>query len=286
MQTYKIKRQVIDLKQFVKRSALEKDADTLIDHDAIVIDEDTNEVIVVYKILPKSKIHDEAFKLLTQVNFQVSNRIGGLKNIGGTKIFGYVPRNRVKTTDQACRLSKLATEQPEIHSKLLEYAKVINDIYEDGNAPRFKRHQELVKKVNENYVIPDTLFTSGIVNRNNPLKYHFDSGNFQKVSSAMIAFKHNIEGGHLVLPEYGIKLMIQDRSVSLFDGQDILHGVTPIKKLTPDALRFTAVFYSLTGMWSCLPLDEEIANARNARWESELKKYERKFQNTSSSTDL
>jgi hypothetical protein len=62
----------------------------------------------------------------------------------------------------------------------------------------------------------------------------------------------------------------------MFDGQELLHGVTPIKQLSEHARRYTIVFYSLVGMWSCLPLDEELADARNARWESELKKYERK----------
>jgi hypothetical protein len=277
VKTLYLTKKKLELKKFVKRSALEADADLLIDEDTVIIDADTKEVVAIYKILDKSKLHNDVFRMLTKVNYGQSQRLSGLQNTGATKIFGFVPRNRVRTNDQACRLSKLATEQPKVHQKLLEYAKVINDIYKDNNEKRYNRHQELIKRVNDNYVIPDTLFTSGIVNRNNPLKYHYDSGNFSKVSSAMIGFKHNIEGGHLVLPEYGVKLMIQDRSISMFDGQEVLHGVTPIIKKSNDALRFTIVFYSLTGMWSCLPLDEEIANARMARWESELKKYDRKF---------
>jgi hypothetical protein len=277
MKIYKLERRNINLKEYIKRTALETDASVLIDHDAVLVDKNTNEVMAIYSILPDTDIHKEVFALLNKVNYGQSQRMSGLKNTGVTKIFGHVPRMRAKTSDQACRLSKLATEQPEIHKKIAEYAQKINDIYKDADAERFKRHQELTKKVNQDYVIPGTLFTSGIINKNNPLKYHYDSGNFTKVASAMIAFKHDIQGGHLALPEYDVKFAIQDRSISLFDGQDLLHGVTPIIKKSPNALRFTMVFYSLVGMWSCLPLDEEIANARMARWESELKKYERKF---------
>lgn len=277
MQVLKLPRRQLNLREFVKRTALESDAEQLISKDTVIVDADTNEVVVIYKILDNTPIHRDTFKMLTKIRYQSSARMAGLKNPGATRVFGYVPRNRVKTVDQACRLSKLAIEQPEIHAKLLAYAKVINDIYRDNNEERYQRHQELIRRVNDNYVLPETLFTSGIVNRNNPLKYHYDTGNFTKVSSAMIAFKHDIEGGHLALPEYNVKLQIQDRSISLFDGQEILHGVTPIIKRSPQALRFTVVFYSLTGMWSCLPLDAEIADARMARWESELAKYERKF---------
>ena len=277
MQVYKLKRKKLNLKEFVKRTALETDANIYIDHDAVIVDEDTNEVMVIYKVLDDTPIHKEVFKLLTKIKYQSSMRMSGLKNLGETKVFGYVPRMRAKTTDQACRIAKLAKDDPTAHQKLLEYAKVISDVYKDNDENRFNRHQELSKKTNKGYVIPGTLFTSGIINKNNPLKYHYDSGNYEKVSSAMIAFRYNIDGGNLALPEYDVKLAIQDRSVTLFDGQSLLHGVTPIIRKSPDAMRFTTVFYSLVGMWKCLPIDEEIADARMSRWESELKKYERKF---------
>ena len=200
MKVYKLKKRDINLRDYVKRTALENDADVLIDHDAVVVDKDTGEVRVIYKLLPSSQVHKEAFRLLETLKFAGGNRIGGLKNPGQTKIFGHVPRNRLKTVDQACRISRLALQQPEIHAKLIEYAKVISDVYRDNDPDRFTRHQELTKKVNNNYVIPGTLFTSGIVNKNNPLKYHYDSGNFTSVASAMIAFRHDVDGGHLCLP--------------------------------------------------------------------------------------
>lgn len=278
MKIIRLHRRKLNLKDFIKRSALESDASQLIDYDCVVVDADTNEVVIIYKKIEDLPIHNKVFKSLEKVPFGSSTRVSGLKNPGGTKVFGHVPRNRAKTVDQACRLSKLALEQPSTHNLLCEYAQVIQDIYKENDQSRFLRHQELAKNVNEGYVIPGTLFTSGIINRNNPLKYHFDRGNFTKVSSAMIAFKNDIEGGHLTIPEYDVKLEIADRTISMFDGQELLHGVTPIHPMSPDARRYTMVFYSLVGMWSCLPLDEEVANARNARWESELKKYNRKME--------
>lgn len=279
------KNAAINYKDYIRRSALETDGELLIDFDCVLVDKHTKDVLVIYKKLDDENFHEQVFDALSQIQFLGgTKRMSGLTNTGQTKILGYVPRNRVKTTDQACRMAILAKEAPSVHQLLCEYAKSVNDVYSDGNKERFERHTELTKKVNNNYVIPGTLFTSGIVNLNNPLKYHFDAGNFTEVCSAMIAFKRDIGGGHLALPEYNVKLAIQDRTITLFDGQNLLHGVTPIKKLTPEAKRYTVVFYSLVGMWQCLPLDEEVANARQARWESELKKYERKFSDTPTNT--
>lgn len=276
MRTIKVTRKKINYKEFVKRTALESDASQLIEGDAVIVDAQTNEVILIYKVLPKTIEHEEVRKHLSEIAYISSQRLSGLKNTGKTKIFGYTPRSPMKPTDSACRVAALARENPRAHEAICRYARYINDVYKDNNEPRYQSHLEMTKKVNDDYVIPGTLFTSGIININNPLKYHFDAGNFKNVNSAMIAFKDGIIGGHLVLPEYDIKLKIEDRSISLFDGQEALHGVTPIKKLREDSKRYTIVFYSLVGMWKCLPLDEEIAHARNMRWQSELKKFERK----------
>ena len=275
MKIVKVKRRPINYKDYVRRSALESDATQTISGDSIIIDEDTDQVLVIYKILEDAEYHNKVFESLKKVKYFESQRSSGL--MSRSRIFGYSPRNRMKTTDQACRVASLAKDQPAIHKLICDYARRIDDYYKANDDDKYKHHKELTEKVLEDYVIDGTLFTSGIVNYNNPLKYHFDAGNFQKVSSAMIAFKQNVRGGRLALPEYNVKLEIEDRSVTLFDGQEALHGVTPIKELGNDAYRYTVVFYSLVGMWQCLPLDEEIADARNARWKAELKKYDRKF---------
>lgn len=74
------------------------------------------------------------------------------------------------------------------------------------------------------------------------------------------------------MPEYGIGLEIGNRSVTLFDGQAVLHGVTPITKLRDDATRFTVVYYSLRQMWKCEPLGAELARIRRKKTERERKR--------------
>ena len=58
----------------------------------------------------------------------------------------------------------------------------------------------------------------------------------------------------------------------MFEGQNILHGVTPFEKLSSDSFRVTIVYYSLKEMWKCLEVDDEIVRARTSRMFSELKR--------------
>ena len=83
------------------------------------------------------------------------------------------------------------------------WGKTVAKYYQDFLPERYKSHNEqLTDKVIDEYRIEGTPFTSGIINKNNPLKYHFDSGNFKGVYSCMITVKHDTSGGNLSMPEY------------------------------------------------------------------------------------
>ena len=117
-------------------------------------------------------------------------------------------------------------------------------------------------KVLKEYKMRDTVFTSGIINKNNELNYHYDAGNFEECYSCMITAKNGITGGYLAMPEYDVNVEVLHGSVFLFDGQSILHGVTPIQKMGDDHYRYTVVYYSLKEMWKCLEFGDELARAK------------------------
>jgi hypothetical protein len=133
-------------------------------------------------------------------------------------------------------------------------------------------HNDKSKIIKDDWKIEGTPFSSGIINKNNALKYHFDSGNIKQVYSNMVCFKKNCEGGYLVLPEFDVALEVANKSITFFDGQDIMHGVSPFKLKTYDGYRFTIVYYTLQQMWKCEPIDEEIVRIRNRRKERELRR--------------
>jgi len=268
----------LNYKDFVKRQALETDysSENLIRESCIL--ELDGKPIVIYKKLDEEGLDSKDLQLaLKSIKYTKSTRTGGLKTI--SRIFGYAPR--VTLRKDFCSSTSLTQDNPAAHSKICEYGAKVAALYSSTAPDVFKQHKSTTdEKVLKEWRIEDTPFTSGIVNKNNPLKYHFDSGNFKNVYSCMLGFKQNIEGGYLALPEYDCAIEIANNTVLIFDGQQILHGVTPIRKLTADAHRYTIVYYSLRRMWDCLPLTEELARIRNVKTEREYKRAEHKaFEN-------
>lgn len=250
----------INLTDFVRRSALDTDYDELLESDVIAIDADTKKIIFVQKQLD---FDDKAIMwALQRIKYQKSDRSRGL--VTTSRIFGYSPR--ITYRKDFCSSTSLANEQPKEHAIVCQYGAQIAQLYEQTTPEAFKAHEELMaKKILDEWAIRDTPFTSGIINKNNPLKYHFDSGNFKNVYSCMAVFKRDIRGGYLSMPEYGVAVNLPHNSVFMFDGQSVLHGVTPITKLNEQALRFSVVYYSLQQIWSCLPLTEELARIRGVK---------------------
>lgn len=265
MKRIEVTKKSLDLKEWVRRSAVETDFSTLIKEDAAIFID--GKLRVIYKKLAFDQ--NEIVKALQTIKFQETTRTSGL--VTTSRIFGYMPR--IVQRSDYCRIASLAKDFPKEHDIVCRYAKMTCELYQKEDPDMYKIHEyEARTKVRPQYIIPGTPFTSGIINKNNPLKYHFDSGNFKSVYSNMLAFKHNVTGGYLSLPEYDIGLEIADNSVLIFDGQGILHGVTPFKLTAPDGYRYTIVYYSLQQMWKCLPLDEELIRIRNKKTERELKR--------------
>lgn len=264
MQFLNVKLKEIDLKKYRERSAVEADCSTLIDKDTTVLLDGKPLVVYIANVSDES---EKLFDALTKIRYDKNTRTRGL--VTSSRIFGYAPRNAIR--NHPCRSTSLARDSPEENEILKQFASVAADLYNKTNAALAERHQRMTEEnVLPNYRMDGSMFTSGIVNHNNPLKYHFDSGNYVGVWSAMFAFKRDVEGGHLACPELDLAFKCSNHSLTMFDGQSILHGVTPIKKLTKDAVRYTVVYYSLKSMWSCEQPKDEVERMRNKRMVIEL----------------
>lgn len=255
----------LNLDDYKLRGAVDQDYYELVKEPITIMHQ--GEVKVVYDFLDfDTTPYREAFK---RIRYQQSERTAGLKTV--SRIFGFSPRNTLRK--DFCSTTSLLDDHPEEHELICELGRKISQIYLNRAPEVYAAHSQLTReKMLPQYAIPGTPFTSGIINKNNPLKYHFDTGNFKNVFSCMVAFKEDCEGGHLSLPEYNIGLEIADNSILLFDGQEILHGVTPFKLTSETGYRYTAVFYSLRGMWKYLTITDEIARIRKLKTEREKKR--------------
>lgn len=264
------KNKKFDIQDYIKRSALDSDYNTFFKQDVTLVDKETKKLVAVYFTLPSRPEH--VVDALTKIQYFSDVRTEGLKT--RSRIFGYRPRETIRK--DFCSSTSLASHSPREHAILAEFGTVLTKYYKKYCGDVYKEHEKLTdEKVLPDWKIKGTPFTSGIVNKNNPLKYHFDSGNFENVYSNMVAFKKFVAGGHLAIPEYDLGLEIADNSVLLFDGQKLLHGVTPIRYQGNDAYRYTIVYYTLKKMWNCQTITEEIARVRKVKTAREFKRYDR-----------
>jgi len=257
-------------KGFIRRTPLETDYHKLINHSCMMVDRDSGDLVGVYLIMPKTPI--KLLQALLMTKYDKNKRLAGL--ITHSKIFGYKPREKIR--NDFCTATAWAKDHPKTHKIICDFAKELTKYYRKHCAEVFNDHVEIAKeKILPEWTIKGTPFSSGIVNKNNALHYHYDAGNFKNVYSNMVAFRSNVNGGHLSIPEYDIGLEIANNSILLFDGQKILHGVTPIKLMSKNAYRYTIVYYTLQQMWNCEPLTRELLRIKNVRTELEKKRLKR-----------
>jgi hypothetical protein len=263
------KNEGLNLSEYIKRSALDTDCSHFINTSTRVVDEN-GKTIMLYFVFEDTKDTEKLRWAVQNISYEKSERTGGLKT--QSAIFGYSPRNTIRK--DFCSATSMAMKHPKQHSIICEFAKTLSGLYETHIPEVFQSHLEVTEvKVKKDWKLKETPFTSGIVNKNNPLKYHFDSGNFKGVYSNMIVFKNKVEGGYLACPEYDLMFECADNSVMMFDGQDILHGVTPIQNLNRlESYRYSLVYYSLQQMWNCTTVTEELVRFRQKRLEREEKR--------------
>lgn len=257
-------RRELNLEEYKNRSAVESDYDELIDEPFMMYQGDS--LLIAYLQLEEDLSPIKT--ALRKIRYEKSTRTSGLKTT--SRVFGYLPRVAVRR--DYCTATSLSHEQPTEHEVIVTAGNIVAKHYRELNPSLYDQHLAITQeKVESDYRVQGSVFTSGIINENNPLKYHFDKGNFSKVWSGMLVFKDDIEGGYLALPEFNIGVALRDCSLFMFDGQGILHGVTPIKKLSPNARRYSIVYYSMQGMWNCEPLNDELLRIRQVRTGRERK---------------
>ena len=202
MKTINLTKHEVEKKDFVKRPALRKDFKTLITESCIL--KHDNRVIGVYLVLPKTS--KRLLKAIKRIDIGGRNkRSGGIRS--ESRVFGNSPRDTMRK--DYCSSAMLAHDFHYEHEMICNYGAELAKHYKKHCPEMYNKHNDLAQqKVKPNWIIKDSPFTSGIINKNSALNYHFDTGNFQDVYSNMLAFKKHIGGGYLSLPEFNVGLEI------------------------------------------------------------------------------
>ena len=246
---------------FLKKTPKENDYSNLISDDATLLNDD-GDVVAVYGKLDSGATN--SLRLACEsTKYTKGSRTGGMKT--QSVIFGFAPRNPVRQQNDICRATGLVRTQPKVFVSFSDAAFFASEILKKSNPDQHAKQCEYLKQniLNE-WILDGGAFTSGIVNKDNPLQYHYDSGNVKNSWSVMVCFKRKTIGGNLILPEYDLALEMADNTFIAFSGAKTLHGVSPIIK-SADGYRFSIVWYPLEQMKKCLCANDEIKRFRNIR---------------------
>jgi hypothetical protein len=140
---------------------------------------------------------------------------------------------------------------------------LVEQWYSRLHAELYDKHAQTVAQVLPEWRLGGGggVFTSGIINRNNQLPYHFDKGNFADCWSNMLVFKNACAGGDLVCPELDLCFKVRDHSLLMFDGQSIMHGVYADPLTRRDGYRYS-VFLQPAADVALRPARRQCAPAR------------------------
>jgi hypothetical protein len=239
--------------------------DTLVDKPCIVEDEQGVPVVGYFDL------EGDAGKLLAAVQalqYGYADRSSGM--MSQSKVLGYQPRIGMRR--DYCHTAVMSRENPAEHDLLLEWAARVTKVYAATCPERFQKQMAQLDKVRPEWRIPNSAFTSGIVNKDNNLLYHYDAGNFSDVWSCMIVLQRDMHGGHLVVPRYGMAFAFPRPALIMFDGMRLLHGVFPMVAKSKLSYRYSIVYYALRQMCNCLSPQKEIERIRVLKTERELKR--------------
>jgi hypothetical protein len=254
-------RRPVDVKELIRTGAPERAA--TIEEPTIVRDAETGALVCVVARFPGDLARYRWGVLNLPLDTTV--RAGGIRN--RSRVFGYSSRRELMRRN-ACRCSAAALEAPEAHSIVADSATELSAEVRRLAPERAEPDETLAKSmIDGDWLMGESWWTSGVLNFNSPLAYHFDANN-APVWNAMVSIRKGVRGGHLHVPAYDLVLACRDGDVAFFPAYQELHGVTPLK-VRADGYRFTAVYYTIEGMKNCLPVADEVAHGARGRTQAE-----------------
>lgn len=225
-------------------------------------------------IVTKADFNVNPFERACQnIKYVEAERASGLVNT--SKTFGFQPRTPLRLRDYCCS-SDMAVKQASIHTQMAAGAILAEDAYMEHVPLVYGAHKKKAEeKIKDQWRMHGGIFTSGIVNKNNQLRYHIDSQNMEDCWSVMLVMKRGVEGGHLIIPELEVELHLPHGSLAIFNGQRFWHAVTPWKKTQFNGHRYSIVWYTMEEMCKCLTPKEELSRSQKARTELEFRRLEK-----------
>lgn len=232
------------------------DGARIINDSVAIIDQGTGQVVAVH-VVNARRLASEIAESLRYVTWEdagftketTAGRLSGLAIAHNT--FGFsapVPMRR----RYGCSRSQFNVRYPKAWELIQQFALVAEDTFRIHAS---EVHDITARRVRDTiaapWLIAGTPWTGGIINRTAALPYHTDKSNISSSWSAMLVCRRDVAGGLLHLADYNVYLAVPHGSITIFDGQSVVHGVTPLRITRPGGFRYSLVSYAKNEMACC-----------------------------------
>lgn len=244
----------------------------IVDDAYSVADADTGDAIAIVLKAPEN-LTNRVARAFREIPRSTVMRGAGVRTASNT--FGWAAPNAV-IQRVAPAQSRWMREWPSLHEPLDDFAGWAWERLGELADPAVVNLMEAYRKrIDPDYRMGDSAWTSGIANDTVPLHYHHDRNNAPHSWSAMLCARAGTTGGNLHIADYGAVLPIRDRDVVMFPGVDSVHGVTPITRRLGGGFRYTFVWYPVRAFLDKGGVQDELRRAQVRRTEIEADLLER-----------
>tara|TARA_R110000765_G_scaffold387202_2_gene479309 strand:+ start:804 stop:1715 length:912 start_codon:yes stop_codon:yes gene_type:complete len=156
-----------------------------------------------------------------------------------------------------CRATALTYEFFDEYKKTLPYIRYISAMFEKYVPEKYEIQKEYWEKINKDFRIDKTAFTTVTVNKNFRTSCHFDKGDYKNgFGNLSVLESGSYSGAYTVIPKYGIAVDVRNCDICFFNVHE-LHGNTELitKGL---AERVSVVCYTRSKMIKCGSAEEEL----------------------------
>jgi hypothetical protein len=167
-----------------------------------------------------------------------------------------------------CRTCGIESEAPGAHATIVGFGAIANEQLGSVLPEVVEADRATAGVVLPEWRIPETPWTSGVLNKDSALPLHYDRNNLPTWNATLYC-RRGVRGGHLFVPSIGAAIACPDGYVLFMPAHRMIHGVTPMRRDAADAYRFSAVLFTSARMQHCLPAEAEMAEARVRRTDAE-----------------
>ena len=124
------------------------------------------------------------------------------------------------------------------------FLQTLNNGFKELLPWRWGNQRAAADKIDQRFLVPETVFTTITVNKPFRTACHRDAGDFSDGLSNLLVLSNNgkYRGGYLVFPEYRVAVNVRPGDLLLVNNHEIIHGNTPIETYD-DGERISLVCY-------------------------------------------